>query len=218
MSKELNEKKAIVTGADGPLAAAAADVLEAAGATVERIDTGAALAEACRGAIETLGGVDILVTHSSPATDGPAAELHEIAAGPWNEAIDRHATSVFTAIQTVAPAMQASGGGRIVNLTTARAHSCADQHGVAELLVHGFTVGFARELGGDGVTVNAVEVGAILAIGDERGPDPYPNRAVARAGTATDPAALVELLAGPGGEWISGQVFTVDGGGWMRPD
>jgi NAD(P)-dependent dehydrogenase (short-subunit alcohol dehydrogenase family) len=218
MTTSLKDTRAIVTGADGLLGRATVEALESAGATVTAIECGSAeIVDTCREAIAAMDGIDLLVTHAPADDDAPPADVHEIDLDSWNESIDHHATAVFVAIQTVGLTMRDAGGGRIVNLTTTRAHRCAEQHGVGELMVHGFTIGFARELGASGVSVNTVEVAATAAFGDARGEDPYPGRALAGAGEPTDAIAVIRMLA-ESGSWITGQIFTVDGGGWMRPD
>jgi len=84
----------------------------------------------------------------------------------------------------------------------------------------GFTRGLAAEVGGRGVTVNCVALGTMraghTAAAVERDPDLERKlvRAylVPRLGEPEDPATLVALLCSDAGEWMTGQVYPVDGG------
>ena len=81
----------------------------------------------------------------------------------------------------------------------------------------GFTKSIAKELASRGVTANVIAPGFIET--DMTNELKEETREVARAhiplggfGQPTDIAATATFLAGPGGRYITGQVFTVDGG------
>src|SRR5207245_1153377 len=93
-------------------------------------------------------------------------------------------------------------------------------YGAAKAAAMGFSRGLAAEVGRHGVTVNCVALGNMkhgaLAELAERDPDleprlarPYP---AGRLGRVEDPAPLAVLLCSDAAEWITGQVYPVDGG------
>jgi 2-hydroxycyclohexanecarboxyl-CoA dehydrogenase len=93
-------------------------------------------------------------------------------------------------------------------------------YGAAKAAAMGFSRGLAAEVGRSGVTVNCISLGAMRhgvldeAIArdpelEERLARPYP---VGRLGRPGDPAPLAVLLCSDAAEWITGQVYPVDGG------
>ncbi len=93
-------------------------------------------------------------------------------------------------------------------------------YGAAKAAAMGFARGLAAEVGRDGVTVNCISLGSMKHAGlaDAVNQDPelearlsraYP---VGRLGRVEDPAPLAVLLCSDAAEWITGQVYPVDGG------
>jgi 3-oxoacyl-[acyl-carrier protein] reductase len=93
-------------------------------------------------------------------------------------------------------------------------------YGAAKAAAMGFSRGLAAEVGGDGVTVNCIALGTMKhgLIAEALDRDPQMEARLARAypvgrvGRPTDPAPLAVLLCSDAGEWITGQVYPVDGG------
>ena len=61
-----------------------------------------------------------------------------------------------------APAMKDRPGASIVNISSAAADGCQTAYGISKLAVRGVTVTSARELGADGIRVNAIAPGLIF--------------------------------------------------------
>ena len=93
-------------------------------------------------------------------------------------------------------------------------------YGAAKAAAMGFSRGLAAEVGRDGVTVNCIALGTMnhgqLAAALEH--DPGLGQKLARSypagriGRVDDAAPLAVLLCSDAGEWITGQVYPVDGG------
>ena len=81
----------------------------------------------------------------------------------------------------------------------------------------GLTKSAARELASRNITVNAVAPGYIVTEMTEKLPENAKTELseripLGRLGQPADVAELVLFLAGPGSDYITGQVITVDGG------
>jgi len=109
-------------------------------------------------------------------------------------------------------------GGSIVNLG-----SVAARLGAPDELVHyaaskgaidSFTMGLAREVGDEGIRVNAVAPGIIDTEmnSQERQARVRPTIPMKRAGTATEIAEAVAWLMSPAASYVTGTILTVSGG------
>jgi NAD(P)-dependent dehydrogenase (short-subunit alcohol dehydrogenase family) len=60
------------------------------------------------------------------------------------------------------PHMKGRAGASMVNISSSAAHMGGSAYGVSKLAVAGLTITFARELGPDGIRVNAISPGLML--------------------------------------------------------
>jgi SDR family mycofactocin-dependent oxidoreductase len=103
-----------------------------------------------------LGRIDFLLANAGIFSFSTVADMDD---RTWREMIDTNLTGVFHAARAVLPAMIAQGAGRIVATSSMAgkmgvphaAHYCAAKWGVI-----GLVKSLAREVGGSGITVNAV--------------------------------------------------------------
>jgi NAD(P)-dependent dehydrogenase (short-subunit alcohol dehydrogenase family) len=240
---------AIVTGAAHGIGAATAKRLSDEGARVALIDLdGAALAtssaelpsnatfrqagdctdEATLDAFvsateKALGPVDALVNNvgqSARERGGPFLESREEV---WRFVLEISLLTTMRLTRLVAPGMKARRFGRIVNVSSDAAFvgdvGLAD-YATAKMGLVGFTRALARELAGDGVTVNAVAPGAIATRAHER-IDPAILERLRKDTPAgfiaapEDVAGLVAYLASREARFVTGQTILIDGGRWM---
>jgi NAD(P)-dependent dehydrogenase (short-subunit alcohol dehydrogenase family) len=86
-----------------------------------------------------------------------------------------------------------------------------------------FTRALAREIGPEGVTVNAIAPGAFPTDAEKIHPDPegyeafvLEQQAIKRRGSPEDIGNLVVFLASDASSFITGQLFAIDGGWVMQ--
>jgi len=192
----------------------------AVGVDVRSVESTKAMAQT---AVEAFGGIDILVNNAAIMTDLPPFGLGDMPVDDWDRVIDVNLRGPLLCTQAVLPAMEARGGGRIVNGLSAGAFMPGGIYGVSKYALHGLTMNLASELGGRGINVNAIAPGLVA---NESGyaslPQDSPFRdalaAVIPGKTSGPPEDLVGtllLLCSKAGDWITGQTILVDGG-WIN--
>ncbi|MET9773091.1 SDR family oxidoreductase [Streptomyces sp. NPDC006367] len=169
---------------------------------------------------QRLGPVSGLVNNA--AVTGPLGRLADSDTADLRRVLDVNLLGTLLCARRAARSMTARGSGVIVNVSSAAAtlgspgeyvHYAAAKAGVDAL-----TVGLAKELGPQGVRVNAVAPGVTdtemhAAMGD-------PGRArrmgaavpLGRAGRAEEIAAAISWLMSPDASYTTGTVLRVAGG------
>lgn len=203
----------------------AQEVARAVGGAAFRCDTTdeALLAAAFEGVNDRFGGVDVLVNNAgliAPRkdwTDWTKKEVERFAQVNY--------IGYFLAIKAAHPYLKASGRGRVVNVasrTFFMGNPGQTPYVSAKGAVIGLSWNMAKELGGDGVTVNAVMPGQVATPGTLEYNDEamfertMQNQAIKRRVHPEHLAALIAFLASDDAAMISGQSIVVDGGGLLH--
>jgi 3-oxoacyl-[acyl-carrier protein] reductase len=215
-----------VTDVEGERAEAVARELDPEGTTVAawRLDVRdragwVATADAVE---QRLGPVAVLVNNAALTFSRPVLEIEE---SEWDEVLAVNLKGVLHGCQVLAPRMRERRSGRIVNLASiagqqggvvSGAHYAASKAGIIVL-----TKILAKELAGDGVTVNAVAPAAIegpqlAAVAPERREAIRGTIPVGRFGREDEVAELVAFLAGESAGYITGATLDINGGLFMR--
>src|SRR5262245_20390860 len=113
--------------------------------------------------------------------------------------------------------------GRIINVSSVvgqMGNVGQSLYAASKAGIIGFTKAIARELASRGVTVNAVAPGFIESDMTARLPEKLRQEFIdaiplGRLGTCEEVGEMVVFLAGPGAAYITGQVFSVNGGLYM---
>ena len=206
---------------------ATADELRAEGVTVhaEAVDvTDADALEAFVAAAgEALGGLDLVVANAGGASGG--SRLEEAGADDWRATLDLNVVHAATLVRAAAPLLRiAPGGGAallISSVSGLKPQPVAQYAAAKAALIH-LAASLARELGTDGIRVNALSPGSILAPdgGWERrrrdDPDAFARFVDAefplgRLGTPEEVADVAAFLLSSRASWISGTNVVVDG-------
>jgi 3-oxoacyl-[acyl-carrier protein] reductase len=210
------------TGSAARAEAGAADIVAAGGrafavnADLDSTDQITAMFE--RVANEA-GPVGVLVTATSAYK---SERFVQIADESWSAVVDDLLGATFRTCRAAVPGMQAAGWGRIVNVAarsglvgTAR----ATHYAAAKAAIIGLSASLAKELGPDGILVNAVAPTQILtvkdgvpSIPDERAAELAKSIPLRRLATPEDLAALVVWLGSDANRYVTGETISLTGG------
>ena len=193
-----------------------------AGAVVADVADGGAVRAATDEARRDRGAVHVLVCSAGIAGFAPLVTMTE---AQWDRMLAVHLRGTFLVTQAVLPDMLAARWGRVVTLSSVgglRGGPQLAHYAAAKAGVIGFTKALALEVGAQGVTANAVAPGLVdtpMLRGSGIPPDMLEQSRrqipVGRLGTPEDIAAACAFLASDEAGFVTGQVLSPNGGGWL---
>lgn len=173
----------------------------------------------CFAAIEEqLGGVDVLINN---AANDDRHKIDDITPAYWDERMAVNLRHQFFASQAVIPSMRRAGGGVIVNFGSISWHLALPDlllYQTAKAAIEGMTRSMARDLGRDGIRVNAVIPGNVQTPRQQRWYTPEGEAELVAAQCLdgriqpADVAALVLFLASDDARMCTGHEYFVDAG------
>ncbi len=248
MSQQLENEVALVTGASRGIGKAIADFLAAEGVTVIGTATSQAGADAITARFEaagqkgagrvlnvsdasligdfdkevsaSFGTISILVNNAGITKDNLMMRMKD---DEWDDVVSTNLSSIFHVSKACLRGMVKARKGRIINISSVVAASGNPgqvNYSAAKAGMIGFTKSLAREIGGRGITVNAIAPGFIRsdmtdALPEEQREQLKQQIALGRLGEPEEIAHAVMFLAGPGGAYVTGQTLHVNGGMYM---
>ena len=191
---------------DRAAAEAVAERVRAAGrrALAVAVDTAdAASVDALFDEAATLGTVTGLVNNAGMS--GPVGRLADADPAGLSRALDVNVLGYLLCARRAVRDLAASGGGALVNISSAAAKAAVDT----------LTVGLAKEVAEDGIRVNCVAPGVIWTefhADPERPAKQAPGIPLGRAGQPEEIAAAVSWLLTADASYTTGAVLRVAGG------
>jgi 3-oxoacyl-[acyl-carrier protein] reductase len=175
---------------------------------------------AVRQVVEERGAIDVLVNNAGLMTQGPFMHTSD---QEWDDLVAVNLTGIFNCIRAAAPYMTERRQGNIINIASVSAMKGGGAigntwYGTTKAAVVALTKGLSREMGPNGIRVNAISPGVVetdmvkeslTAEVRERILTRFPLN---RLATKKDVADLAVFLASDLSSFITGQTIAVDGG------
>ncbi|MFQ3241440.1 MAG: 3-oxoacyl-[acyl-carrier protein] reductase [Lentimonas sp.] len=200
---------------------AVADAINASGGSAQSLAVDVADNAAVLAASEQLlkehSNIDILVNNAGITKDGLLFRMSDDA---WSDVIDTNLTSCFSWIKHLARPMTRKRWGRIINISSViglTGNAGQANYAAAKAGMLGLTKSLAKEFAARNVTVNAVAPGFIATdmtaeLSEQQKEGIVGVIPMKRMGAPEDIAHATAFLASEEAGYITGQVFTVDGG------
>ncbi len=175
--------------------------------------------EACAaGAIERFGRLDGVINCAGSLLLKPA---HLTSPEDWSATLATNLTTAFAAVRAAAKTMRKTGGSVVLFSSAAAKLGLANHEAIAAAKagVIGLTLSAAATYASSNIRVNAVAPGLVrtpmtesIWSRDAAVKASEDLHALGRLGESADVASLVMWLLDPENSWVTGQVYSVDGG------
>jgi NAD(P)-dependent dehydrogenase (short-subunit alcohol dehydrogenase family) len=176
----------------------------------------------------SLGGLDVVVNNAGIA--GPTDHIESIASDDWRRTIEVNLNGQYLVAAHTVPLLKQSGEGAMINIASVAGrlgYAYRTPYAASKWGIVGLTASLAKELGPDGIRVNAILPGIVRGPRIERvisaraqaiGVD-YAEMerqylakiSLRRMVEPEDIASMALFLCAPGGRNISGQALSVCG-------
>jgi NAD(P)-dependent dehydrogenase (short-subunit alcohol dehydrogenase family) len=182
--------------------------------------------EMARETVDRFGRIDVLVNNAAFFSSIVKRPFHQISGDEWDKMMGVNLKGLFLCAKAVYPQMKKQGKGKIINVSSGTfykglphfLHYVTSKGGVI-----GFTRALAREVGDDGIRVNAIAPGYTVTEILERKPqDPaevikagLAGRCLKRVEKPEDLTGTIVFLASDDSDFMTGQTIIVDGGSAM---
>jgi NAD(P)-dependent dehydrogenase (short-subunit alcohol dehydrogenase family) len=173
--------------------------------------------------IDRFGRIDILINNAGIFATLGKKPFYEIPGEEWDQVLGINLKGTFLCCKAVYPQMKRQGKGKMINVSSSTffagvpyfAHYVASKGGIIAL-----TRALAREVGDDGICVNAISPGLTLSEvvqGNPMYPEGYlkvaaSSRCLKRDELPEDLTGTILFLASDDSDFITGQTILVDGG------
>ena len=167
--------------------------------------------------IEKYGKIEILINNAGIIRDRSFLKMTE---EEWDSVINVNLKSLFIVTKSVVPHMKENGYGRIVSASSingsagafGQTNYCATKAGIS-----GFTRALCKEVGKNGITVNAVAPGFVKSVMSDSMPEEIIKAGikmipVGRIGTPEDMGHAYLFLASKEAGFVSGITLHANGG------
>lgn len=164
-------------------------------------------------AVDTYGGLDIVVNNAGIANFGP---IEDYTLDQWHTIIGINLTGVFHGIKAAIPALKNSTSNpSIINISSTaglQGYEALPGYNAAKFGVRGLTKNAALDLGKYNIRVNSVHPGVIRTPMTENLDTPQDHVALHRVGEPEELSNLIVFLASDESTFSTGAEFVADGG------
>lgn len=171
--------------------------------------------------LEAYGQADILINNAAIFSTLKMRPFEEIPMDEWTKVMHVNVTGTLLMVKAFLPTMRKNGWGRIINISSAavtmgRPHYL--HYTTSKAAVIGMTRSMAKELGRDGITVNAILPGATdteisrETVTAAQKQAQIATRSIPREENPEDLTGVAVFLASEDSRFITGQSLIVDGG------
>jgi NAD(P)-dependent dehydrogenase (short-subunit alcohol dehydrogenase family) len=173
-------------------------------------------------ASDAFGGIDHLVNNAAIYHSMRIDGLLTVDLDYFNRFMNVNLFGALHCTRACAPSMIERGGGAIVNQSSTAAWMPGGYYSLAKAGINSLTASLAAELGTRNVRVNGIAPGPTdtdatrSVVPDEYTKMMVSNLAIKRMGTPEDHVGPLLFLLSDDARWITGQVFSVDGGQIVR--
>ena len=168
------------------------------------------------------GRVDFVINNAGAARAGDRGPVLGLAPDVWRKVIDVNLNGTFYMSQVFGKKLQEQGeGGAIINISSIGGKLMAPNtaaYAASKAGIHALTCAMAGEVGPAGIRVNAICPGIVSTSRlDDLPPEAWEQIIdqyvpLKRAGEPEEIGSMVAYLCSEQGAWISGQLYSVDGG------
>ena len=174
-----------------------------------------------KSAVETFGGIDILVNNAAIRPHGPFLQIET---DDWQNVINVNMNGPIWLARAALPFMLNNGWGRIVHFTGMNAQRGYPGAGFVSVSKHalwGLTKALAVEFGPSGITSNIISPGTFPPDDENsKASESYQlllkNNPSGRLGKPSDIGGMIAYLCSENGGFVNGQMLQINGGVVMQ--
>lgn len=174
-----------------------------------------ALAEEVRG---ELGNTNILVNNAAIYHSMRMDPVLQVDIEYWRKMFSVNVDGALLMSQAFAPQLIEAGWGRIINQSSTAAYLGGSTYGATKLALINLTKALATELGGYGITCNAIAPGPVrteataVTVPKERIEGLVQTGAIKRAAEPQEFVGLLRFLCSDAAGWMTAETLVMDGG------
>ena len=169
-----------------------------------------------------MGRVDFIINNAGAARAGDRLPVVDVSPEVWRKVIDVNLNGTFYMSQVFGRKLIEQGeGGAIINISSIGGKLMPPTlaaYAASKAGIHALTCAMSSEVGCHGIRVNAICPGIVMTSRlDDMTEEQWAGIIesyipLKRAGEPVDIANMVAYLCSEQGNWISGQLYSVDGG------